>query len=166
MSTITPTATTTAIRHRLGIDAEPAEVFARLATEDGLRRWWTQDVRGRSAVGDQLSFHFGAPDRYCVMEVCELTPDERVVWRCVDGPQEWIDTRFLFEMRPADDSGDAKRQDLETVLLFTNDGWREPVEFMHHCTTKWASYLIGLKQDLEVDGGRPFPNDVKLSGWD
>ena len=37
---------------------------------------------------------------------------------------------------------------------------------MHHCSTKWASFLIGLKQDVETGDGRPYPDDVKLSGWD
>ena len=37
---------------------------------------------------------------------------------------------------------------------------------MHHCSTKWASYLIGLKQDVETGDGRPFPHDLRLSGWD
>ncbi len=153
----TATTTTATIRHRIGTEADPAAVYQRLATADGLRRWWTQDVRGTSAVGDRVSFHFGAPDRYAVMEVCELAPDERVVWRCVEGPEEWIDTRFSFELH---------REDGETVLLFTNDGWREPVEFMHHCSTKWASYLISLKHDVESGAGRPFPHDVRLSAWD
>jgi uncharacterized protein YndB with AHSA1/START domain len=152
----TTTTTTSAIRQRLGVKADPSVVYQRLATEDGLRRWWTQDVDGHSAVGAQVTFHFG-PKRSVVMEVRELTPDQRVVWRCVDGPQEWLDTEFTFDLHRDGD---------ETVLLFTNDGWREPVEFMNHCTTKWASFLIGLKQDVESGAGRPFPNDLKLSAWD
>jgi len=158
MFTAPITATTTAtIRHRVGTAADPSAVYQRLATEDGLRRWWTQDVRGRSAVGDRVSFHFGAPDRFAVMEVCELSADQRVVWRCVEGPEEWIDTHFTFELHRDGD---------ETIVLFTNDGWREPVEFMHHCSTKWASYLISLKHDVETGAGRPFPNDIRLSAWD
>jgi hypothetical protein len=153
---IIPT-TTVAIRHRLGVNADPAAVYGRLATEDGLRRWWTQDVGGRSAVGERISFQFGGPDRHVEMEVRELRPAERVVWRCVEGPDEWLGTEFTFDLRRDDD---------ETILLFTNDGWREPVEFMHHCSTKWASYLIGLKQDVESDAGRPYPNDLRLSAWD
>jgi len=162
MSTFTApiTATTTAtIRHRVGTAADPSAVYQRLATEDGLRRWWTQDVRGVSAVGDTLSFHFGGPDRSCAMEVRELRPDQRVVWRCVDGPDEWLGTELTFELQRGSDTD-------ETVILFTHDGWREPGEFMHHCSTKWASYLISLKHDVETGAGRPFPNDVRLSAWD
>jgi uncharacterized protein YndB with AHSA1/START domain len=154
MGVITPTFD---IRHRIGVKAGPGEVYARLATPDGLRQWWTQDVRGHAAVGDKLSFHFGGPDRFVVMEVTELAPDERVAWRCVEGPDEWLGTDFTFDL---------SRDGDETVVLFTNSGWREPVEFMHHCTTKWGSFLVGLKQDVETGAGRPFPNDVKTSNWD
>ena len=157
MTTTTMT-TTAAIRHRLGIAADPADVYDRLATNDGLRRWWTQDVRGISAVGDTLSFHFGGPDRSCAMEVRELVPDERVVWRCTAGPEEWVDTEFTFAL--SQDGADG-----ETVLLFTNDGWREPVEFMHHCTTKWGTFLMSLKDLLETGRGRPAPDDLRISDW-
>ena len=43
------------------------------------------------------------------------------------------------------------------MLLFTHAGWREPVEFMDHCSTKWASFLLGLKARLEAGDGTPFP---------
>jgi hypothetical protein len=156
---MTSTITTAAIRHRLGVTADPTAVYERLATVDGLQRWWTTDVRGTSAVGETISFFFGGADRSCAMEVRELTPGTRVVWRCVGGPEEWVGTDFTFELH-RDPGAD------ETALLFTNDGWREQGEFMHHCSTKWASFLIGLKQDVETGDGRPYPNDVKLSGWD
>jgi hypothetical protein len=154
MGVITPTFD---IRHRIGVKADPNDVYARLATLGGLQQWWTRDVRGHAAVGDTLSFHFGGPDRFVVMEVIELRPGERVAWRCVEGPDEWLDTEFTFDL---------SRDGDETAVLFTNSGWREPVEFMHHCTTKWGSFLIGLKQDVETGAGRPFPNDVKTSNWD
>jgi uncharacterized protein YndB with AHSA1/START domain len=145
------------IRHRVGIAAAPSSVYGQLATTDGLRSWWTTDVRGRAEVGEKLSFHFGGPDRFFVMEVVEQTPDERVVWRCVEGPAEWVDTDFTFQLGAADG---------ETVVLFTHGGWREPVEFMHHCSTKWASYLLGMKHGLEGGRARPYPDDEKISRWD
>ncbi len=145
------------IRHRVGIAATPHAVYEQLATTEGLAQWWTQDVSGRAAVGDKLRFEFGSPDRYFVMEVVELVPNERVVWRCIEGPDEWVGSDLTFDIRAGDG---------ETVLLFTHAGWREPVEFMHHCSTKWAAYLIGLKQALETGQGAPCPHDVKISNWD
>lgn len=72
------------------------------------------------------------------------------------GPGEWVDTHLRFDLKS---SGD------ETVLLFTHADWREPVEFMHHCSTKWAVFLVGLKGWLEGGEGIPYPDDGKISTW-
>ena len=50
-------------------------------------------------------------------------------------------------------------------MLFRHEGWREPVEFMHHCSTKWATFLMSLKQLVETGTGAPDPRDVRVSDW-
>ena len=52
-----------------------------------------------------------------------------------------------------------------TIVLFKHEGWREPVEFMHHCSTKWATFLMSLKELLENGRGRPAPDDVLIDDW-
>ena len=49
--------------------------------------------------------------------------------------------------------------------MFRHEGWREPVEFMSHCSTKWATYLVSLKQLLETGTGAPDPRDLLISDW-
>ena len=147
------------IRHRIGITAPASAVYDALATRPGLQRWWTSDTTGDSEVGGKLTFRFGAPDRFMVMEVTELTPSERVTWRCIDGPEEWIGTDILFDLHRNDDED-------ETVVLFTHSGWREPVEFMHHCTSKWGTYLMSLKHGVETGRFAAFPDDVHVSAFD
>lgn len=51
------------------------------------------------------------------------------------------------------------------MLLFTHGDWREPVEFMHHCSTKWAYHLLGLKGWLEGGEATPYPADKRISSW-
>ncbi|MBJ7451719.1 MAG: hypothetical protein JHC71_06490, partial [Blastococcus sp.] len=51
------------------------------------------------------------------------------------------------------------------IVLFRHEGWREPVEFMSHCSTKWATYLVSLKQLLETGTGAPDPRDLLISDW-
>lgn len=144
------------IRHRVGIRAPASHVFDAVATADGLRGWWTDDVRGDDTVGGSLAFYFGGDEPSAVMEVVEHSPSERVVWRCVGGPDEWTGTTFTFALAPTE---------TETVLLFTNEGWREPVEFLHHCTTKWGLFLLGLKHGLEGGRATPFPGEPAVSSW-
>jgi len=145
------------IRNRVGVNAPIEEVYEAIATRQGLAQWWTQDVEGDDEVGGRLEFRFGGPDRVAVMEVVEATRPSRVVWRgSAGGPAEWEDTTFTFDLRADGD---------ETVVLFTNAGWREPVEFMHHCSTAWASYLLSLKHGLEGGKAAPFPRNELVSSW-
>ena len=62
-------------------------------------------------------------------EVLELDPGKRVLWEVIDGPEEWIGTHVSWDLAHADDYA---------IVLFKHAGWKEPVEFMHHCSTKWG----------------------------
>ncbi|TDB97146.1 SRPBCC domain-containing protein [Actinomadura sp. 7K534] len=144
------------ILHRIGIEgATPDEVYRALTTVEGLAGWWTDDTRGSGGAGGRLEFRF-PPIGGFDMEVVEATPAERVVWRVADGPDEWTGTTIDWELRQ---SGDY------TIVLFKHQGWEEPVEFMHHCSTKWASYLMSLKSLVETGKGAPAPRDVQISDW-
>jgi uncharacterized protein YndB with AHSA1/START domain len=144
------------IRHRVGIAAPAERVYEALATREGLSGWWTRDVRGESEVGKQLAFYFGGTEPAAVMEVTALVPGRRVAWRCVAGPEEWVGTTFTFDLQ---DSAD------EIAIAFTNAGWREPIEFMHHCSTKWAYFLLTLRASLQGGKAAPYPDDEKISNW-
>jgi uncharacterized protein YndB with AHSA1/START domain len=143
-----------AIRHRVGILAPRAQVLSKLTTLDGLATWWTRDVEGDPGAGGELRFFFGRPDPRVVMEVVEAT-DQRVVWRGATGPDEWVGGTLTFDV---EENGD------ETVLKLTQS-WREAVDFMYHCSTKWAYFLLGLKASLEGGKGTPFPGELQISSW-
>ncbi|MGZ3637853.1 MAG: SRPBCC family protein [Ktedonobacterales bacterium] len=144
------------ILHRVGIAAPQARVYEALTTTEGLSGWWTRDVKGDPNLGGTLQFFFGSPEPGAAMEVVALTPGQHVEWRCVQGPDEWLGTTISFDLKPADG---------ETAVLFKQANWREPVEFMHHCSTKWAYFLLGLKAGLEDGEATPYPNDKKISSW-
>ena len=50
-------------------------------------------------------------------------------------------------------------------MRFTHAGWVEPVEFLAHCSTKWAVFLLSLKALVETGTGAPAPDDVAISDW-
>jgi hypothetical protein len=39
------------------------------------------------------------------------------------------------------------------------------VEFMNHCSTRWATFLLSLKKAAETGEGDPAPHDVLVSNW-
>jgi uncharacterized protein YndB with AHSA1/START domain len=143
------------ILHRVGIKSSSAnDAYKALTTLEGLSGWWTNNTTGETKVGGVIQFRFGAGG--FDMKVLELQPAKRVLWEVVDGPQEWIGTKV---------SWDLKQEDSYTIVLFKHQGWREPVEFMHHCSTKWAVFLMSLKSLVETGKGAPDPNDIKIDNW-
>ena len=149
------------ILHRLSIDAPPERVQQLAASREGIQRWWTgQLVAGDEEIGGQLSVHFRDPgegaDPAATFEVVERSP-EQTVWRCVDGPQDWIDTRITFATTPRADGG--------TTLLFSHADWQHENEFMNGCSTNWAAYLMSLKSGAEGRGFNAYPGG-EMSRWD
>ena len=142
------------ILHRVGATVSPAEVYAALTTTDGLAGWWTEDTKAEGdagEVGGIIRFRFvGAPEPAGFdMLVRDLRPGERVLWEVVEGPEEWIGTEVVFELSQEDDF---------TIVMFAHTGWREAVPFMNHCSTKWATFLMSLKELVETGTGQPAPH--------
>jgi hypothetical protein len=143
------------ILHKVGIkSSSPDDAYQALTTREGLSGWWT-NTQGEGNVGGVLQFRFGAGG--IDMKVLELQPPKRVLWQVVDGPQEWIGTKVSFDLKQEGDW---------TIILFKHEGWKEPVEFMHHCSTKWGVFLLSLKSLLETGKGAPAPNEIKLDSWE
>jgi len=143
------------ILHKVGIKSSLDNTYRALTTREGLAGWWTIDTKGESKVDGVLKFRFGDKGGFD-MKVLELDPSRRVLWQVVDGPEEWIGTKVGFDLKKDGDY---------TSVLFKHEGWKEPVEFMHHCSTKWAIYLMSLKSLVETGKGAPDPNDVKIDSW-
>jgi uncharacterized protein YndB with AHSA1/START domain len=144
------------ILHKVGIKSSTqGAVYKALTTIEGLAGWWTTDTRGSSAVGGIIEFRFGGGG--IDMKVLELVPDQRVVWQVAAGPAEWLGTTVSFDLTQEGDWA---------LIRFKHQGWKEPVDFMHHCTTKWGVFLLSLKALLESGKGSPAPNDIKLDSWE
>ncbi|WP_341888529.1 SRPBCC domain-containing protein [Variovorax sp. YR752] len=151
------------IVHRIGIKAPAAQVYAALATIDGLAGWWTRDTTGHSQPGGHVAFRFHTATGDEIggfgMDVLELAPEQKVRWRVLDGPAEWLGTEVEFTL---------SQQDGQTIVMFGHRHWRDAGpggEFMAHCSTKWATFLLSLRDLVETGQGQPAPHDLKISNW-
>lgn len=144
------------ILHRVGMKNTTLNfVYQALTTSDGLAQWWTTDTTGNGdQIGNIIKFRFGAGG--FDMRVTELEQPTKVVWQLADGPEEWMPTTISFNFRQEGD---------DVIVLFKHLNWKEPVEFMHHCSTKWAIFLMSLKSLIETGEGQPDPHDVKIDNW-
>ena len=135
------------ILHRVGIAAEPDRVFEALTTVEGIKNWWSSETHGDAFEGGAFQF------RKNRLEVIHAEPSS-VVWRYSGPAEDWVGTEIHFRL---------EWRDGQTFVLFSHEGWREPNEFMHHCSTKWATFLLSLKGLVENGEGRPEPRDTKIA---
>jgi hypothetical protein len=86
----------------------------------------------------------------------ELVPSKLVRWRVKEGPPEWVGTDIDFTLSQSDDC---------TIVLFGHRNRREWAEFMSPCSTKWATFLLSLRDYVETGKGSPSPGDLQISDW-
>ena len=146
--------------HKVGIKAPLATVYQALATVKGIASWWIEDVEGVSEPGGHIDIHFGAPSGErkgsMRMEVVVLEPDKTVHWRIRTGPDQWVGPEVAFKLHRDGDY---------SIVMFSHRNWREENEFMGHCSTKWAVFMLSLKELAETGKGKPAPHDVKIDNW-
>jgi uncharacterized protein YndB with AHSA1/START domain len=148
------------ILHRIGIKSPVAQVYNAITSLDGLAHWWTEEVSGDGKIGGKIEFRFltesGKLLGKMVMEVQELGDNKDVRWRCIEGPEEWVGTDITFQL---------SEQDNQTIVLFGHRNWREAVEATYHCSMKWATFLLSLREYVETGKGKPSPHDLKIDNW-
>ena len=93
------------ITHETTIHSVPAPIIEALTTEKGLASFWTDQVRAEPKVGSEAWFGFGPnAETQFTFDVAAIDKD-RVEWRCVAGPDEWIGTTVRWTLGPGHDGG-------------------------------------------------------------
>lgn len=147
------------IIHRIGIKAPAQQVYQAIASVEGVAGWWSRETTGDAQVGGVINVLFRDHDvekGRMEIEVVDLEPASKVHWRVAEGPPEWVGTNMTFNISQAGEY---------TVLLFGHRNWREAVEFTAHCSMKWATFLLSLRDLVEKGSGRPSPDDLKIDNW-
>ncbi len=147
------------IFHQVGVAATIDKVYQALTTLEGLSFWWTK-ATGNTTLNNKLVFHFGEQalaKQTIEMTIQELIPNKKVVWRCTEKEGEWKDTIISYDLVETNE---------QVFVNFSHTGWSEQTELCSHCNTKWAMFLISLKDYLETGTGRPFPNDIQVNHLD
>lgn len=148
------------ISHRIGIRTTITQVYEALSTAAGIASWWTRDVHGEANVDSAFEVQFlsldGAELGSMRIRVLDLQAGQFVRWYFETGPKEWIGTDVQFVLKQEGDYA---------IVLFSHNGWREASEFTAHCSLKWATFLLSLKNQLENGRGLPSPQDLKIDNW-
>ncbi len=135
------------VNHSVVMSTTHDKLINSLTTLQGLSSWWTKETSGSTNVGDVIEFRFGGSG----FDMKVLKSNENsVLWEVIAGPDEWIGTRVNFDIR---------NHEKGVILYFAHTGWEEESEFHHHCSMKWATFLLSLKDYLEKGAGKPYPDD-------
>ena len=139
------------VLHLLMIHAPRERVYEAIATADGVRNWFSRDADLEPRVGGSGEIRFANGQRITNVEIEELEPAGRIVWKVVSAAMPtWADTRIEFRMAAADDG---------TMLRFAHRGFDDTDDFFAMSATARANFLISLKQYAETGEGTPHPDD-------
>jgi uncharacterized protein YndB with AHSA1/START domain len=137
-----------------------SKVYDAVSTPEGVAGWWSKETTGTSRVGGAMTSVFHSPEGKELgrmeFDLVKLEPGKTVQWRFTAGPEEWVGTDLTFEL---------SRDGDQTLIVFGHRNWREAVEFMAHCSMKWATFLLSLRELLETGKGKPSPDDLKIDNW-
>ncbi len=133
---------------RMPVEAEPKTVYENVATSRGVNGWWSNHTEGPDGVGSTMKIAFPDAPMTFDFEVVEDYAGERVAWRCLAGPPEWIGTVLSFDIHSDDDGN--------TSVLFAHDGWKTTEESFPFIAYSWAQILPRLKNLAESGSGKPF----------
>jgi len=133
------------LKHIVLISAAPEKVYAAVATQAGMRGWWTADTQMEEKVGGKAEFGFDKRAAVFRMTVETLDPG-RVVLRCHGDQPEWNGTTLTWDVSKNEDG---------TNLVFVHSGWRELTEFCSSCNAMWGNLMYRLKDSAEGAGRGP-----------
>lgn len=134
------------IEHINYIKAPIAIVYSALTTQTGLGAVWTEELIIKPELGFVNEFGFGDEDT-TKMKVMELSPNKRILWKCITSDPEWIGTSVSFDL--------TEKNGVTSVVLKHFD-WRELTEFYQWCNYNWAMLLLSLKNYCEDGEGTPY----------
>jgi uncharacterized protein YndB with AHSA1/START domain len=146
----------TGIHHVIGVRVAPGKAFEALSTAKGISRWWSTKVEGGLAKGEIFKVSFDGPN--VVMKVAELKKDKKIVWKGIKDDYAFTGTQVTFTLT---------RSRGETLIRMAHEGFKGKPDFLYaFMNTKWALFMMSLKDYLEKGRGKPFPRDQYLMHQD
>jgi uncharacterized protein YndB with AHSA1/START domain len=128
------------LTHIVPIDATPDQIYAAIAPQAGMQRWWTADTQMEAKVGGKAEFGFDKRQMVFRMTIDTLDPGRRVVMRCHGDQPEWKGTTLTWDIVGSDGAA---------TLKFVHGGWREVTDFCSGCNSMWGNLMFRLKDSVE-----------------
>jgi uncharacterized protein YndB with AHSA1/START domain len=128
------------------IDAERETVRTALATEEGIRSWWSTRTEGPSEGRLHVSFP-DVPQPFEFAVAGDGT--DRIEWETGGFPPWWAGTTIRFDLADNPDGPGAR-------LLFSHRDYEPDNPVIPIVTPAWAQILLRLKSYAETGKPEPF----------
>jgi uncharacterized protein YndB with AHSA1/START domain len=132
------------IRHLVFIKSTPEKIYGAISTQAGIASWWSPHNNAMPQTGSIYRISFSG-DYYKEIEISELLPGQKVVWKILDAHPEWLGTKVIFDISMSENSAE---------LRFSHNNWKEYTDMFGQCNHHWGIYLENLK--VYAESGKPF----------
>ena len=132
------------------INAPSEKLYKALTEQSGLRSWWTLAATAEPKLGTVSEFVFYNGGVVLRLEVDQLDPNRRVVWKAVSGVPDWPGTSVTWDLVPTETG---------TKLLFGHKDFASAEGSLPYTGYNWAWYIISLKKYAETGVGSPHTGD-------
>ena len=130
--------------------ALPERIFQALTEPAGLQGWLSQDVEAQPVAGSTAVFHFDQRVNAIRVEIMELVPSSKLVWKVLQGMPAW-------EHMVSTITWELMRSESGTFVNFVQDGWESTAGAFSSVNFKWAWLMTSLKNYIEAGHGTPLP---------
>ncbi len=134
--------------HKATVEAPAEEVFKAITTADGLKGWYTKEVKGDPSEEDgEFTLSFSRHEGPFSWKVATLKPQTEVRWECTAGPGQSKGTKAIFRL--------SNKGEEKTVVDLEHDGFEDTDEKIKTCNTLWGGLLTSLKHYAESHQPEP-----------
>jgi len=133
--------------HSITIEANPRSVYAAVATQKGMRGWWTADTVMQAKPGGKVEFGFEKRAVVFRMRIEALEPGRRIALSCSGDPDEWAGTTLEWTVTPGEEG---------TRIDFVHGNWKAMTPYAVMCNSTWGELMYRLKKYVETS--RPNPH--------
>ncbi len=134
------------IKHDISVNASCETIYQALTTAQGLKSWFTSDVKGSGQVGTEWAFKF-IDQPFFRWGILLSEKPNKVAWKCIEGPGNAPGTEVEFVMKPSEDG--------RTTLTIIHRGWEKDDPKFDRCVEIWRTLMDHLQRYCEQDIATP-----------
>lgn len=129
------------IKHDISINTPRETIYQALTTAQGLKSWFTAQVKGSGEVGTDWELSFTNQPYFCWRILAAESP-QHVAWKCLEGPGNSPGTEVEFNLKSVSKD--------QTTLTISHRGWTKDDPKFAKCVEIWRTLMDHLRRSCEA----------------